>query len=648
MDYSKEPFSLFFSGVESDTYFEIATGETNTVLMSYLYIKRKGRKFLRDRIEKKPDLRLLVDSGAHTFLSDKSKEDYSNKPIEYWEKYLEEYVRFARENKDNVFAVVELDIDSLVGTDKVNEWRKKYFEPLEEEGIQVCYVWHRIKGMDEWTRMCQKYSYVGFSFMEDGVGELAQKLYHTAKKYGARIHGFAVTGFDTMLQIPYYTVDSTTWLVGTQFGEVNYFDGRKMTRLNKDKWKRQYKNKLIQMGANWALAEREDPYELIRMNVLTFVKVEEYVRKVMRNKMYWTEGKKQVVEEMRESKLPRGTIPEYEWFDGEMEDWEEYALALGINPSYGKDESVNTILHFFNFLLPDKSALEQYTREQLYALCDTFKLEGVNTQAKALVALTDAFKQHANGERSEFGKPPSNEGAQRAKEREEHEYLVDETEEIIDIPKERCDSLLQQFLPEAGMPEVEAYDEELLKMDIVPVRDEKGRFLKGQKKVRKKKSLYSDVMPKLACDTCFKGSDCPEYKEGYVCAYNKEFGKFNTRNMEDVADAMHGIVEMNMSRLQRMMMFEMMDGGMIDPNVSALMEMNMKYLKQLNDLQSAKVIAQRQTIMTSDGRVEEVTTVTSNPQAGGILAQMFGGMGKASSNKEDKDEDDTIDVEVKK
>lgn len=189
MDYNNSEFQIFFSGVEPPRYFDIVTTETNAILMSYHYIQRKGKKFLEECKKNREDMRMLVDSGAHTFI--KKEDEYSKKPPEYWESYLEKYTQFARDNKDLVFAVVELDIDYLVGQEKVEEWREKYFRPLEEEGIQVIYVWHRVRGEANWEEMCKKYSYVGFSIQGDSdmTVDRCSKMVNIAKKYGTKVHG---------------------------------------------------------------------------------------------------------------------------------------------------------------------------------------------------------------------------------------------------------------------------------------------------------------------------------------------------------------------------------------------------------------------------------------------------------------------------
>lgn len=637
MDYKNSPFTLFISGSEPENYATIILKETPNILISYLYAQKKGKKFIKDRVAMNPELKLIVDSGAHTFLS--RPDEYRDKDLAYWEKYLEGYLQFARDNKDHIFAIVELDIDDLVGTAQVNEWREKYFEPLEKEGIQVCYVWHVIKGIEEWDRMCQKYSYIGFSYQEKSFSEQeVNRFFSSARKYGTRIHGFACSGSDALLKFPFYTSDSSTWLIGTQYGEINYFDGRKMMRLKKDKWKRQFRNKLINLGGNPILMDREDPYELQRINILTLLELEKFVKQRMKQKMYWINKAGEVKNLARD-----GRIPELEWFSTEMDDYLEYCDSLGIDKNLPKDEAIDYICHFYNFITYDltKKFEQEYTPEQLYILADNFKLQ-VNTQNKAIVALVDAFKAHAKGERSDLlhisSATPTN---IRGKEREE--YLDENTEVLVDITPEECNSVLCQFLPSGGsMPEVEQYDEILRQSDIIPVRDDKGRLVKGQKVFHRPKKLYADNMPKMSCNTCYKAQDCPDYKEGYVCAYNKMFKRFNTRNASDIMDALHGMVELNLERLQRMAFFEIMDGGMADPNVSALIDQNTKLLNMLQQMNAgAKIVAQKRTIVDENGRVEETMTVSSNPQEGGILTKIFGSMKNVT-----KEVNNTLDVEA--
>jgi hypothetical protein len=671
IDVKKQPFSFFFSGCDPDEYFNMVAKETNTMLSSYFYLMRKGKQTLKNRVTIRPDLQMIVDSGAHTFIV---KEEYKDKPLSYWENYLEKYTKWARDNRDYVFAIVELDIDSLVGTVQVDKWREKYFEPLEKEGIQVIYVWHGVRGEKEWERMCKKYRYCGISLNEAAAGfdeRKVARMFNIAKRYNTRLHGFAVSG-KMMEEYPWYSCDSSTWLVGTQYGEVNHFDGRTMKRLKKDKWLKM-KTKFERLGANWRLMERQDPYELQRVCMLTFLEYEKYIQRKNKSKFYWmTNAKKGLtntlisVKSTQEEKkvagikfrkrnkdkpsVEKGKWPSIEWYKTDKEDWKEYCSALGIDARLDKEAAIDILSNFTVFCDFYKPSIDEITEEELYDLCDIFGLKDINTRQKALAALPNCFLEHARGERKEFNNYSEKEEFSIRKEpKEREEYVEDEDYVTVEITKKECDAILSGFLnaPDASMPEVEQYDEELRKANIEVVRNEKGHFVKGQQKIRKPKKIYSENMPKLACDTCTQGENCPKYQPGYVCAYNKQFKKFNTRSTDDIQDAMHSLVEANIGRLQRMMMFENMDGGIADQTVSQLIEMNMKYLNMLSQLDTLgkKITAQKRVVVGENGQTETVMTVTSNPSEGGILAKLFGNISNTLL-KEEEEEEDFIEAEA--
>ena len=103
--------------------------------MSYYYLQQKPKDFLKKRIEKAPNVKVFIDSGAHTFMS---KPEFENKPLSFWENYAENYVQFVRDNKDFIFACANLDLELLFGIEQIDEWDEKYFKPLEKEGISAC------------------------------------------------------------------------------------------------------------------------------------------------------------------------------------------------------------------------------------------------------------------------------------------------------------------------------------------------------------------------------------------------------------------------------------------------------------------------------------------------------------------------------
>jgi len=111
-----------------------------------------------------------------------------------------------------------------------------------------------------------------------------------------------------------------------------------------------------------------------------------------------------------------------------------------------------------------------------------------------------------------------------------------------------------------------------------PTRDNQGRFVKGHKPIRRPKYDLIRAHPRLICATCYKGKTCPEYHVRCVCAYKREFDKFFTRDLDSVIDQFCSITNTSMAELQVAMIREVLDGGKLCPQVSRLMDKNMKRL----------------------------------------------------------------------
>jgi hypothetical protein len=644
------PTSIFISGVESDRYWNIVVGQCQmkAVLMSYHYFQNKPKDILSNRIKKYPDVKVFIDSGAFTFVT--KADEYKSKDDSFWKDYLTKYTNWVRENKEYIFACANLDIGRVVGFDKTDEWNKKYFKPLEDEGINVCYIWHEEQGIQDWTEMCKNHKYVGLSLANDeSTLQGLMKMVNIAKRFGTIIHGMAMTRTEMLVRLPLFSVDSTTWLVGQQYGELNWFDGRRMRRLDKHEWQTTYKTRLIKppFNADWdklihGMGGRGDTYELLRLNVIAYKLSEEHIRKRLGSRMYWMKGAPKISKPKRN--IEDIALPDYNWFiDGTQEDYKDYLTGLGITQEMNKDEAVDLLYNFYLYLTPDDEKIKLISDEDLFNYCKEFIQQPASNREEAIKTIKEFYRLNATGERTDFvdeledGKP---------KEREH--YLEEDEYQIVDVSEDEIARGLALPPPkDNSMPEISAYDDELEEHAIKPIRDEHGRFIKGQQAVRKPKNVYSEKYPKLFCDTCYKSGDCPEYKQGYICAYEKLFKRFNTRNADDVLDAMYSMVNMNMERLQRASIFEMMDGGMVTPEVTGLIDQNVKLLMTVKEMtqHNPKVIASQHRTVREDGTVEETNTVNmSNPVHGGILSKIFGGDNK-SSKKEDKKDEEDIDVD---
>ena len=674
-----EPMNIIISGVESEAYWRIVVGECNmnTVLMSYHYLQKKPEGFLASRLAKHPNVKVFIDSGAHTFLANMEK--FEDKDDEFWEKYLSDYVEFIKKNQEFIFACADLDIDDLVGTEKVDQWRKKYFEPLEEEGVQVCYIWHSIREEKGWEDMCRKYSYTGFSMENDKTATLQRimKRINVAKKYNTRVHGMALTKTEILSRAPFFSADSTTWLVGQKYGELNWFDGRKMRRLSKSEWRRNFKTKLLKepFNADWdklinGMGGQGDTYELLRLNVIAYKLAEEYVRRRLGSKQYWmtsggssgTSGhrlprrrhkasEKAVEPSTHASSNAVAVVPTFssdnsvnypplEWFDGECNDYLEYCREFNIDvDSYSKEEAVNILYYFYILLEAPDEVLATEDDDDLIEYAQSIIDSNIDNRDDAIKELRIFYQRNLEGSSHDFNPTDVAEPKERALYLEEEEFI------LRDLSQDEVDTEFDLKRPkeDADMPEVMIYDEELKARGVEPVRDSKGRFVKGQQRIRKPKNIYSKQYPKLNCDTCYKSGDCPKYKAGYVCAFDKMLNRFDTRNYEDILDAMTSIVNTNLQRMQKALLFETMDGGMPTPEVTGLVDQNMRLLQKIKELQdtSPKTIISQRKVIKEDGTSETVTHMNVNPTSGGILSQIFG-----ANNDDNEKEPEVVDEKV--
>ena len=247
----------FFSGVEGKSHFDACVvAGVRHVLTSYLYLeKRKDPEVVKRRKKAHPEMLFMVDSGAHTFITDYGK--FSSWSKQDFENYLKGYCDWLLKYKDYVFCAVEFDIDytlnmlfgggqnSTVGSSIVTGWQDKYFRPLQEKGVDICFVWHTERKLEGWEEMCSKFAYVGLP------GEMSSdadfnKYMSVARRYGAKIHGFAATKQADFRDWPWFSVDSITWKTCEMYGTLIHWDAHKQllifdqNKANRVKYRRNF------------------------------------------------------------------------------------------------------------------------------------------------------------------------------------------------------------------------------------------------------------------------------------------------------------------------------------------------------------------------------------------------------------------------
>lgn len=168
----------------------------------------------------------LLDSGAFTFMSNAAKHGNID-----WISYVDRYCDFIIENDIRLF--FELDIDKIKGLKYVEMLRQRIEDKTHRKPIPV---WHIGRGKDYYLQMIKEYPYVaigGIAAKEMPVSKfeaLFPYMIGIAHKNGCKVHGLGYTRVDNLLKYRFDSVDSTTWTMGGQFGEVHQFKNGKIIR----------------------------------------------------------------------------------------------------------------------------------------------------------------------------------------------------------------------------------------------------------------------------------------------------------------------------------------------------------------------------------------------------------------------------------
>lgn len=197
-------------------YNETINAGNVSMLQTFAY-KRKAIEELIPKLES-----FMLDSGAFTFLNS-CKKDVD------WDAYVEKYAEFI--NRNNIELFFELDIDAIIGYERVLELRKK-LESLT--GKQPIPVWHRSRGKEEYLRHCSEYPYVAIGGIV--IKEIKPSEYNVfpwlikeAHKRGAKIHGLGFTQITKLKKYRFDSVDSSTWTSANRFGRIFKFNGTGLT-----------------------------------------------------------------------------------------------------------------------------------------------------------------------------------------------------------------------------------------------------------------------------------------------------------------------------------------------------------------------------------------------------------------------------------
>jgi hypothetical protein len=189
---------------------ELFLQDKNHRLHSYYHmIETKGHLPMNHKVD------LFLDSGAYSAFTQGVEID------------IQEYISFIKEHQDVISVYANLD---TIGQDKTSA-KQTYQNQriMEEAGLSPLPVFHLHEPFKYLKLYCERYDYISLGGM---VGSSSKILSPWIDKCFSeficdetglpkvKVHGFGMTSLKLMLRYPWYSVDSTSWVLTGRLGGI--------------------------------------------------------------------------------------------------------------------------------------------------------------------------------------------------------------------------------------------------------------------------------------------------------------------------------------------------------------------------------------------------------------------------------------------
>lgn len=167
----------------------------------------------------KKEINLFLDSGAFSAWTQKTSID------------IHEYINFIKEHADILEVYANLDVIGLGGKQPNRLTAEKTLENqriMEAAGLEPLPCFHFGEPFEFLQYYVDNYDYLALGVAGNSGSAIIPWLDVCFSKYicdangipKIKIHGFAVTSLKVMLRYPFYSVDSTSWVMTSRMGSV--------------------------------------------------------------------------------------------------------------------------------------------------------------------------------------------------------------------------------------------------------------------------------------------------------------------------------------------------------------------------------------------------------------------------------------------
>ena len=171
-------------------------------------------------------MKIAVDSGAHSLFKKYTKKDNQSQfdfsyyeTDEFWA-YVDNYCAWLHENKDKIDLYVNLDVISNAEL----TWKVQKY--MESKNLNPLPVYHTGEDISWLKKYIENYEYFAIGGLGQQMtksrwlmnsGDIVFDLVCDSKGMPRnKVHGFAMTSPDLIVEFPFFSIDSTSWM---QFGK---------------------------------------------------------------------------------------------------------------------------------------------------------------------------------------------------------------------------------------------------------------------------------------------------------------------------------------------------------------------------------------------------------------------------------------------
>lgn len=220
-----------------------------------------------------PDVKIFLDSGAYSL--NKGKDTYTNQELA---RMAESYYDLVNDNIDRIEMFSEFDAQAL-GPKWIASQRNDMWGDFPREKFLP--VWHPEDGQQALLALTAQFPRVGLTDTALDGRDLGNTLDRYVRETGVKFHSMT-TKIKSLQDIKWDSAASTSWLSPTAHGDTIVWTGNELKwypKEYKEQARKRHRSVFINNGFNVDAIENDDPTELLKLSIWSWLRFEEDINR---------------------------------------------------------------------------------------------------------------------------------------------------------------------------------------------------------------------------------------------------------------------------------------------------------------------------------------------------------------------------------